>query len=44
MANIFQSNRYQLLVTCATAFDFTCVTIASPQLMAYDMTAQKGPT
>lgn len=41
MANIFQSNRYQLLVTCATTFAFTCVTIAPPQLIAYDATAQK---
>lgn len=27
MANIFQSNRCQLLATCITAFTFTCVTI-----------------
>lgn len=42
MANIFQSNRCQPLVTCTTAFAFTCVTLAPPQLMAYDMTAQKA--
>ena len=34
MANIFQSNCCQLLATCVTAFTFTCVTIASPPLIA----------
>ena len=42
MANISQSNRYQLLATCITAFTFTCVAIAPPPLMAIDMAAQKG--
>lgn len=38
MANIFQSNCCQFLATCVTAFTFSCVTIASPPLMA----AQNG--
>lgn len=42
MANIFQSNRCQLLATCITAFTFTCVAIAPPPLMAIDRAAQEG--
>lgn len=41
MANIFQSNRCQLLVACITAFTFTCVTIATPPLTAAQLDGLK---
>jgi hypothetical protein len=42
MANIFQYNCSKLLVSCTTALAFTCVTIAPPSLMAYEMPTPKA--
>ena len=42
MVNIFQHNCSKLLVSCTTALAFTCVTVAPPSLMAYEMAVPKA--